>query len=328
MTVGESVTEPLLIHGIRDRARRREIAQDLLERVGLSATDVDRYPHEFSGGQKQRIAFARALVVNPEFVIADEPISALDVSVQAELLSLMETIQDEFGLSILFISHDMSVVREVCDRVGVMYLGEIVELGPTDTVFSNPQHPYTRALLSSIPNPNPRERGRAIELSGDVPDPSNPPPGCRFHTRCPEVIQPAEYSLTQAEWRGIMDLRVRLREQGITIEAVQEFVDIDHTPASGSTTREMTHAIRSEFNLPDQLSDSSAESVLRRALDAITDGDEATARDTLAEAFPTPCETDEPQRHETPMGHESTCHLHDERFSDIADQASTSIPDD
>jgi len=181
MTVGESVAEPLGIHGLRDEERQQEIVADLLERVGLSANDADRYPHEFSGGQKQRIALARALILNPDLLVADEPVSALDVSVQAEILSLLDDLQAELDLSMLLISHDLGVVRQVCDRVGVMYLGEMVEMGPTEELFENPQHPYTEALLASIPDPDPRKRGDAVELTGDVPDPSNPPAGCSFH---------------------------------------------------------------------------------------------------------------------------------------------------
>lgn len=311
MTVGESVTEPLVIHGVRNRHRRREIARDLLERVGLSPNAVDRYPHEFSGGQKQRIAFARALVVNPEFVVADEPVSALDVSVQAELLSLMADIQVEFGLSILLISHDMAVVEEVCDRVAVMYLGEIVEIGPTERVFAEPQHPYTRALLASIPDPNPRRRGRGIELSGEVPDPANPPSGCRFHTRCPEIIPPDDYSLPQAEWRGLMDLRVRLRERGITLSAVKDFVD---TQTQAPSTADMRMAIRDEFGLPDRLSDQQAETALQRTLDDIMDGNEAAALSQLEAAFPTPCIQEPPSQHTPAPDTRSACHLHDDRF--------------
>ncbi|MDY6818662.1 MAG: oligopeptide/dipeptide ABC transporter ATP-binding protein [Halobacteriales archaeon] len=315
MTVGESVAEPLLIHGIQDRDRRRRIVQNLLERVGLAADDIDRYPHEFSGGQKQRIAFARALVVNPELVVADEPISALDVSVQAEILSLMEDLQADFGLSILFISHDMSVVQQVCDRVAVMYLGEIVEIGPTAELFEQPQHPYTRALLSSIPEPDPRKRGRGIKLTGDVPDPSDPPPGCLFHTRCPEIIEPEEYDFEQAEWRAVMDLRVRLRDDGISLDAVEEFVDLEagHT---APPTAEIKNAIRAEFGIPETLSNAQADRVLDDALEQIIDGEPAAAETTLREAFPTVCEHEAPTLMETAADHTASCHLHDERYAD------------
>ena len=308
MAVGEAVAEPLVIHGVGDRDRRRAIVEDLLERVGLSGDDYDRYPHEFSGGQKQRIAIARALVVNPELIVADEPTSALDVSVQAEVLRLVERVQAAFGLSVVLISHDMGVVREVCDRVAVMYLGEIVELGPTADVFDSPQHPYTRALLSSIPEPDPWSRGLGTVLTGDVPSPANPPAGCRFHTRCPELVPPEGYEFTRAEWRAVMNLRIRLEREGIDADAVREFVTGE---ASGERLDdEVAAAVRAEFELPETLSDPSAERVLRDALDDVVSGDDDAARDRLAEAFPTVCAGDRPALEPTDAGHEAACHLH------------------
>jgi oligopeptide transport system ATP-binding protein len=186
MTVGNIVGEPLQIHGIGNSKSRRERVQELLSVVGLNPYFVNRYPHEFSGGQRQRIGVARALASNPSFIVADEPISALDVSIQAQVVNLLEDLKDEFGLTYLFIAHDLSMVRYISDRVAVMYLGRIAELSDRDEIYHHPLHPYTQALLSAIPIPDPekeKERQRII-LKGDVPSPSNPPSGCRFHPRC------------------------------------------------------------------------------------------------------------------------------------------------
>ncbi len=187
MTVGSIVSEPLQVHNVMNKAERKEFVAQLLEKVGLNPFYINRYPHEFSGGQRQRIGIARALALNPSFIVADEPISALDVSIQAQVVNLMEDLQEELGLTYLFIAHDLSMVRHICDRVAVMYLGKIVEIGPTDMVYENPLHPYTQSLLSAVPVPDPvvEESRRRIIISGDVPSPANPPRGCNFNTRCP-----------------------------------------------------------------------------------------------------------------------------------------------
>jgi oligopeptide/dipeptide ABC transporter ATP-binding protein len=179
------ISEPLDIHGIGTLQERRERVAELLKRVGLDPDYMNRYPHEFSGGQRQRIGIARALALNPKFIIADEPVSALDVSVQAQVVNLLQDLQEEFGLTYMFISHGLSVVRHISDRVAVMYLGKIVEAGDVDEIYSEPKHPYTKALLSSIPRPVPGVAKERSSLHGDVPTPINPPSGCVFRTRCP-----------------------------------------------------------------------------------------------------------------------------------------------
>lgn len=192
MTVGSIVSEPLQIHNLYTaKNERQEYVEALMERVGLNPYFINRYPHEFSGGQRQRIGIARALALQPSFIVADEPISALDVSIQAQVVNLMEELQEEMNLTYLFIAHDLSMVRHICDRVAVMYLGKIVELGPTDAVYDNPLHPYTQALLSAVPEPDPSKEGnrRRIIIRGDLPSPANPPAGCNFNTRCPVAFE-------------------------------------------------------------------------------------------------------------------------------------------
>ncbi len=191
MTVGSIVGEPLEVHGIAHGKEKRERVQELLRLVGLNPYFVNRYPHEFSGGQRQRIGIARALALNPDLIVCDEPISSLDVSIQAQVVNLLEELQGRLGLTYLFIAHDLSMVRHISDRMAVMYLGKIVELTDRDEIYLNPLHPYTQALMSAVPVPDPavEEKRQRIILEGDIPSPANPPVGCNFNTRCPVAIE-------------------------------------------------------------------------------------------------------------------------------------------
>ena len=203
LTVGNIIAEPLEVHNIGNARERREKVADLLQLVGLSPHFINRYPHEFSGGQRQRIGVARALALQPEFIVCDEPISALDVSIQAQVVNLLEELQQTFGLTYLFIAHDLSMVRHISDRTAVMYLGKVVELASRNELYSHPLHPYTQALLSAVPIPDPSKEARRqrIILEGDVPSPVNPPSGCRFHPRCPLAVDVCRE--VEPEWREV-----------------------------------------------------------------------------------------------------------------------------
>ncbi len=188
-TVGDILSEPVRVHGIVPPDKVKDYVLNLMEQCGLRDYYYDRYPHEFSGGQRQRICIARALSVNPELVVCDEPVSALDVSIQAQIINLLKKLQQERGLTYLFISHDLSVVKFISDKIGVMYLGSMVEFGKKADIFGNPMHPYTNALFSAVPNPNPDVKVQRVILKGDIPSPANPPKGCKFHTRCPKAME-------------------------------------------------------------------------------------------------------------------------------------------
>ncbi len=286
MSVGEAIAEPLRIHGLDDGERRRAIATDLLERVGLSASDYDRYPHEFSGGEKQRISIARALIVNPDLIVADEPTSALDARVRADVLDLLEEIRREFDVAVLFISHDLDVVRRFCDQVAVMYLGEIVERGPTDDVFRHPEHPYTRVLRSSVPSLDPTDRALGRPLTETVPEPSDPPTGCRFHPRCPAVIPPEDVDISRDGWRSVAAFRFTVRTGELPPEVVPD-------RQGGEALSPQT--VRRRFDLPDPVPDETIETVIRRATTALADGDVDRASTLLEDGLSTVCESTRPE---------------------------------
>lgn len=303
-TVGEIIRTPLEVHDIgANEAERMDMVRDVIKKVGLDPNHLSRYPRQFSGGQQQRIAIARALILEPELLIADEPVSALDVSVQAQILSFLNEIQDDMGLSIIFIAHDLGVIRHIADRVYVMYLGKIVESGPTETLFNDPKHPYTRSLLSAIPRIDPKRQRDRVILRGTVPSPIDPPSGCRFNTRCPVVIPPPDWSGTQEEFTACFQFRDMVQNDDYEISLVQSEVDSDAN----------MHDRLAEEYLPMSLEDLPAEAaeMITDALAAIVEGDESEAQSILAEAFPSPCETDVPRQSQVESGHATACHRYD-----------------
>ena len=306
LTVGEIVREPLDGHDWGTPAERRERVFDLLDRVGLQEAHYYRYPHQFSGGQRQRVGIARALALEPEFLVLDEPTTALDVSVQARIINLLERIQDELGLTYLFIAHDLSVVRHIADRVAVMYLGEIVESGPTTEVFRNPTHPYTASLLSAVPTVRTGEgtamNRERIRLRGSPPNPRDPPPACRFATRCPAKIRPAGVELSEAGWDAVEAFRTVLRERARRDAPAIEAV----TRRLGLGTDDTLAAIRTELfaeiDLPDAV-----ERDLDRAVELAAEGRIGDANDQLREALGSVCDRETPSNASVGDARRSRC---------------------
>ncbi|MGZ4305150.1 MAG: ABC transporter ATP-binding protein [Solirubrobacteraceae bacterium] len=247
-TVGSIIADPYIIHGMyTGEGERKKQVQELMDRVGLNPEHYNRYPHEFSGGQRQRIGVARAIALRPKLLIADEPVSALDVSIQAQVLNLLRSLQREMGLTLVFIAHDLSVVRHMCDRVAVMYLGKVVELAPSDELYSFPRHPYTGALMSAVPVPDPAGAKRERQLlSGDVPSPANPPSACRFHTRCPKAQELCSTDDPPLETKGAESLvachfpltldEVRLRLPPALVASAQDDPRYSSSPSSSSSS--------------------------------------------------------------------------------------------
>ena len=319
MTVGEIVREPLDGHDWQSPHAREERVFDLLERVGLREEHYYRYPHQFSGGQLQRIGIARALALEPDFLVLDEPVSALDVSVQARIINLLEDLQDEFGLTYLFIAHDLSVVRHIADRVAVMYLGNLVELGPTERVFRAPQHPYTQSLLSAIPGSQAADAGvtdEEVPLRGTPPSPRNPPEGCPFATRCPAKIHPEEYDLSAQAWAAIEEFRTVLRERARSETSLTELLrrrlGRSDAPEEFAELRTM---LFEDVTLPADAAD-----VIDRATELAADGREGTASAALHDAFGSVCDDETPEDYERGDGvpHRSRCHRHDDGYEGTA----------
>ena len=307
MKIGPIVEEPMKAHGLY-KGEREDRARMLLEKVGLDPQHYNRYPHQFSGGQRQRVNLARALAVNPDFIVCDEPVSALDVSIQAQVLNTMQDLQEEFGLTYLFIAHDLSVIRHISDRVAVMYLGQLVELADKTELFENPQHPYTRALLQSIPVPDPRATGKRGVLEGDVPSPIDPPSGCRFRTRCPKLIAPPEYDLTEGEWSAVREFMRAVDRR--TFEATDE------------------QTVRVEF-FPDGTPTGDAGDLVEDAIGNVLGDEWDAAATSLLDAFAEQsiCAKEKPDYEVTPEHgtnqHYAACHLH---HTDVAGEAPGSVP--
>ena len=313
-TVGDIVTAPMEVHGIGDSdADRTERAKELLERVGLKPSYIDRYPGQFSGGQQQRVGIARALAVEPDVIVADEPVSALDVSVQAQILNLLKNLQSELGLSLVLIAHDLSVIRQVASRVAVMYLGKIVETAPVRELFEEPKHPYTKSLLSAVPRIDPSARTDRVVLRGTVPSPIDPPSGCRFHTRCPAVIPGEDWSGSQAAFRRAFTFQTRVKGGDVDVDAVRR--QMENVDGSAVSDEEVSARIV-ETILPGELRSlpNDAAEQIREAARMLVDGDPDGADRLLEEVCSSPCADSEPVRMDTGEDRWAACHRVDPEY--------------
>lgn len=315
MTIGEIIREPLDAHDWKSPADRREKVLDLLSSVGLQEDHYYRYPHQFSGGQRQRIGIARALALEPDFLVLDEPVSALDASVQAKILNLLEDLQDEFGLTYLFIAHDLSVVRHICDRVAVMYLGKVMEIGETEELYTDAKNPYTASLLSAIPRPDPTSERTRITLPGTPPSPRDPPEGCQFSTRCPAKIRPESYDhLSNETWDAIEQFREVVRERTRIQFGIRDHVKRQIGLFSKyDDIEEAADDFFGDIEPPNEVQDA-----IDTAVEQVKAGYPSKARDQLKQEFGGVCDTEGPEMHAvSDSGRLSYCHRHTEEYEGV-----------
>jgi len=322
MTVFQSVMEPLEINDMGDSYRdRRERVEEVLEDVGLAPAEpyLDEFPKELSGGERQRVAIARALIVNPDFVVCDEPVSMLDVSIRAGVLNLMKDLQDKYGLTYLFISHDLSLIGYMCDRTTIMYLGDVVEQGPTTDVVQDPKHPYTKALFDAVPEIDPEAERHRANVTGEVPNPRNPPSGCRFHPRCSTIIPPEDWTGSQEAFRRAFQFKRRVVAGDLDVEEALD--DASGEPVDAVLARGLALDLPEEHSLPGEKSgahsvDPSAlnlsgdvERTLRNAAEQLVEGNHGNAKTELDGEFVSICEREHPDIR-TAGTRETACHLY------------------